>query len=70
MAHKRSLGMALDLIWKTKNNTTEKLRFRKCDLKYLCWAGYFKFASKNLTTNDSISYKTFGAGITPKACTK
>jgi len=42
MTHKRNLkkGNRIDLK-KNQNSPTEKFRFRKRDLKYLCWAGYF-----------------------------
>ncbi len=62
------MGTRIDL--KNQNNTTGKLRFRKRDVKYLCSAAYFEFALENLNTNDSMSEQTFGAGITPKTCTK
>ena len=69
LAHKRKLKIGTRIDLKNQNSTTGKLRFRKCDLKYLCWAVYFEFAFENLNTNDSMSEQTFGAGITPKTCT-
>ena len=47
--------MALELIKKNQNSTTENFRHRKCDLENLCWAGYLKFKSEILTTNNSRS---------------
>jgi len=55
LAHKRNLKKGTRIDLNNKNSTTGKLRFRKRDLKYLCWAGYYEFAFENLKTNDSIS---------------
>jgi len=54
MAHKRNLKKDTRIDLKNQNNTTGKFRFKKRDLKYLCWAGYFEFAYENLTTNVSM----------------
>ena len=64
-------GIALDLISKPKNNTTETNCCGPECLIFtdLCWAGLLIFASENLYSNKSRSQQNFGVGFTPNACT-
>jgi len=57
MAHKKNLKKRTRIDLNNQNNTIGKLRFKKRDLKYLCWVGYFEFSFENLETNDSMSHQ-------------